>query len=172
MIERQWQRWIVRPYLRITGKLSPDAQGRLDDVLFATGSIAAEFELPATPKGPTGTIVDAAGIEVDTSLAPNVIAMVDAAAADGITLAGSGWRSNETQRRLRMDNGCPDVDFSPASTCQVPTAIPGTSNHETGLAIDFDLGDPLVFDWLAGNAARFGFHNLPSEPWHWSVDGR
>ncbi|MDP9072547.1 MAG: hypothetical protein M3N68_14935 [Actinomycetota bacterium] len=27
------------------------------------------------------------------------------------------------------------------------------------------------FQWLAGNASRFGFYNLPSEPWHWSVNG-
>lgn len=26
--------------------------------------------------------------------------------------------------------------------------------------------------WLHANAGRFGFVNLPSEPWHWSVDGR
>ena len=25
--------------------------------------------------------------------------------------------------------------------------------------------------WLAGNAASFGFYNLPSEPWHWSTTG-
>jgi hypothetical protein len=24
---------------------------------------------------------------------------------------------------------------------------------------------------LADNASRFGFFNLPSEPWHWSVNG-
>lgn len=29
-----------------------------------------------------------------------------------------------------------------------------------------------AFRWLRANAEGFGFYNLPSEPWHWSVDGR
>ena len=28
-----------------------------------------------------------------------------------------------------------------------------------------------AFSWLADNAERFGFYNLPSEPWHWSTTG-
>ena len=50
--------------------------------------------------------------------------------------------------------------------------------HEQGLAIDFTAGGDLIrsrshpaFLWLAGNAERFGFYNLPSEPWHWSTTG-
>jgi D-alanyl-D-alanine carboxypeptidase len=50
--------------------------------------------------------------------------------------------------------------------------------HERGLAIDFTYNGALIhsrsnagFRWLAGNAPRFGFANLPSEPWHWSVNG-
>jgi D-alanyl-D-alanine carboxypeptidase len=51
--------------------------------------------------------------------------------------------------------------------------------HEKGLAVDFtgpggDLvrtRDSPTFQWLAANAARFGFYNLPSEPWHWSTTG-
>ena len=27
------------------------------------------------------------------------------------------------------------------------------------------------FQWLRANAGRFGFRNLPSEPWHWSTNG-
>ena len=50
--------------------------------------------------------------------------------------------------------------------------------HEQGLAIDFTHGGSLIssrssaaFQWLAANAGRFGFRNLPSEPWHWSTNG-
>jgi D-alanyl-D-alanine carboxypeptidase len=28
-----------------------------------------------------------------------------------------------------------------------------------------------AFKWLAAYAARYGFVNLPSEPWHWSITG-
>ena len=46
--------------------------------------------------------------------------------------------------------------------------------HERGLAIDFAncrTHDTRAFRWLDANAARFGFKNLPSEPWHWSTNG-
>ena len=45
-------------------------------------------------------------------------------------------------------------------------------------AIDFHIDgrvitrDSEVFQWLSDNAADFGLFNLPSEAWHWSVDGR
>jgi len=56
-------------------------------------------------------------------------------------------------------------------------ATPGFSNHQMGLAIDFQLGsnngatrpgDP-VYDWLVANAASFSFQKLDSESWHWEV---
>ena len=50
-------------------------------------------------------------------------------------------------------------------------ARPGTSNHESGQAIDFaNVGN--AWAWLKRNASRFGFHNFPPEPWHYSLDGR
>jgi LAS superfamily LD-carboxypeptidase LdcB len=67
----------------------------------------------------------------------------------------------------------------PASQCRPPTARPGTSQHEKGLAIDFTYNGRLIrsrssagYQWLAANAAAYGFKNLPSEPWHWSTTGR
>ncbi len=109
-------------------------------------------------------------IHVDASIQPQVDQMVADAAADGVTLTGVGWRSHGTQIELRTVNGCPDTWTSSPSTCDVPTAIPGTSLHEQGLAIDFDM-TPGVFDWLQAHAAAYGLHNLPSEPWHWSTTG-
>jgi len=48
-----------------------------------------------------------------------------------------------------------------------PTAaIPGTSNHGLGTAIDIAL-TPSVTAWLAPNASRYGFaFDVPGEPWH------
>ena len=46
--------------------------------------------------------------------------------------------------------------------------------HERGLAIDFDncsYRSSACYLWLAGNASWYGFYNLPSEPWHWSING-
>ncbi|KAA0233789.1 MAG: hypothetical protein EDR02_11875 [Actinobacteria bacterium] len=114
-------------------------------------------------------IVNVRGIQVHESIAAQTEAMLAAAAADGIILTGSGWRSSQRQAELRVINGCPDVYDAPASACRVPTARPGQSNHERGLAIDFDSCD--WNGWLFANAGRYGFSNLPSECWHWSVDG-
>ncbi len=51
--------------------------------------------------------------------------------------------------------------------------------HEQGRAIDFTSNGSLIrsrsnraFVWLSANAARYGLYNLPSEPWHWSTNGR
>jgi D-alanyl-D-alanine carboxypeptidase len=46
-------------------------------------------------------------------------------------------------------------------------AVPGTSPHGWGMAIDVDV-TPGGLAWLRANAARFGFvENVPREPWHW-----
>ncbi|MCB9372765.1 MAG: D-alanyl-D-alanine carboxypeptidase family protein [Microthrixaceae bacterium] len=122
----------------------------------------------------SGSTVTVGGITVDASIAGQVEAMLNAARGDGLVLTGSGWRSNTRQIQLRTINGCPDVWTSSPSSCRVPTAIPGTSMHERGLAIDFDncsYRSSACYLWLAGNASRYGFYNLPSEPWHWSING-
>jgi zinc D-Ala-D-Ala carboxypeptidase len=28
------------------------------------------------------------------------------------------------------------------------------------------------YRWIVVYAASYGFYNLPSEPWHWSINGR
>ncbi|GIJ51216.1 hypothetical protein Val02_81020 [Virgisporangium aliadipatigenens] len=47
-------------------------------------------------------------------------------------------------------------------------AVPGTSDHGWGMAVDLDLGDRAQA-WMQANAARFGFRaDTPREPWHWA----
>jgi LAS superfamily LD-carboxypeptidase LdcB len=47
-------------------------------------------------------------------------------------------------------------------------AVPGTSNHNLGIAIDIKDSSGARLEWLAKNATSFGFswEVLPSEPWH------
>lgn len=118
------------------------------------------------------------GITVHATLAPRLAELLASARADGVLLAGWGWRSTQTQIELRSRNGCPDIYSASPSTCRVPTAIPGRSMHEQGLAVDFTSDgasitsrNDLAYRWLARNAADHGLYNLPSEPWHWSVNG-
>lgn len=109
-------------------------------------------------------------ITVDSSIGSNVQALLDASPSS-IALCGWGWRSSEQQRQLWYEHNC-DVQ------CTVPTAPPGSSMHERGLAIDFTSNGQTIqsrshpaFEWLSANASSYGLYNLPSEPWHWSTNG-
>jgi hypothetical protein len=126
------------------------------------------------PGGGPLELVTVGGITVAAHVAPFLSELLAAAAADGLALSGSGYRPMQRQIELRTINGCPDVWTAPASSCRVPTAIPGRSMHEKGEAVDFDncsARSSRCFTWLDANAAGFGFYNLPSEPWHWSTTG-
>ncbi len=129
-----------------------------------------------------GEIVSVRGIRVHNSISGKVDSMLGAAAAAGINLSGGGYRSAEAQIQTRRNN-CGTSNYAiyqmPSSQCRPPTARPGSSQHERGLAIDFTYNGSLIrsrnnagYRWLAANAASYGFYNLPSEPWHWSTTGR
>src|SRR5690606_26997509 len=125
-------------------------------------------------------IVSVDGIRVHSSIAENLRAMLAAARADGIVLSGGGYRDPAGQIAVRRNN-CGTSHYAiyeaPSSSCRPPTARPGMSMHERGLAIDFTQnGSTLTrsssgYHWLKANAARYGLYNLPSEPWHWSTNG-
>ena len=128
----------------------------------------------------SGGIVSVGGIRIHQSMAGNLQALLSAAAADGIHLSGGGYRDPAGQIAVRRNN-CGSSNYAiyqmPASSCSPPTARPGTSMHEQGLAVDFTQGGSTLsrgssgFHWMQANAGRFGFRNLPSEPWHWSSNG-
>ena len=112
--------------------------------------------------------------------------MVDAAAAEGVTLLiVSGFRGIDYQARLirkKINAGQMISDILRVN------AAPGFSEHHTGRAVDIaTLGSrPLTeefeetdaFRWLRKNAARYGFSmSYPREnpfgfiyePWHWAL---
>jgi len=113
--------------------------------------------------------------------------MVDAAAADGVTLLiVSGFRGIDYQARLirkKLDAG------QVVSEILQVNAAPGFSEHHSGRAVDIatpgsrplteEFEDSDAFRWLAENGARFGFSmTYPRdnpfcfiyEPWHWACD--
>lgn len=164
------------------------------DIAAETNRLAEELARKAAPPrtssgggGPTGSpvgsseIVSVRGIQVHQSIVGKVEDMLASASADGISLSGGGYRSSDAQIAVRRSN-CGSSEYAiwqmPPSQCSPPTARPGSSQHERGLAIDFSSNGSLIrsrsndgFKWLAANASSYGFHNLPSEPWHWSVNG-
>jgi LAS superfamily LD-carboxypeptidase LdcB len=127
------------------------------------------------------TVTKVGPFVVATSIAANVRAMLDASAAAGFVLGGSGYRDSARQIELRIAHCGPtdyDIWEKPSSQCSPPTARPGRSMHERGLALDITCSGSLItsrsspcFFWLAVYASDFGLYNLPSEPWHWSTTG-
>ena len=75
-------------------------------------------------------------IKVAGSIAGNVQALLDAAAAQGVSLcASSGWRSPESQielRRLHCGTSNYAIYYMPSSQCNPPTARPGSSMRPNG----------------------------------------
>ena len=120
------------------------------------------------------------GITVASSIAGQLASLLDAASAAGFELGGSGYRDSSGQIELRRQN-CGTSDYAiyqmPPEQCSPATAIPGRSKHEQGLAIDFTINGHTLrssdgaYGWMMANAGRFGFVNLPGEPWHFSAGG-
>ncbi|HEU5151632.1 MAG TPA: M15 family metallopeptidase [Iamia sp.] len=143
----------------------------------ATTSTTPGATVP-TPALTTVACPAGGSITVASGIATNVRNLLAAARADKLNLCGSAYRDSSRQVELRKQNcGTSRYDIweKPASQCSPPTAIPGTSMHEKGMAIDFascSTRTTACYRWLAANASRFGLRNLPSEPWHWSTNGR
>jgi len=136
---------------------------------------------PTSPVSSSEIVNVGSGIWVHSSIADNIRRLLADAAADGVPLAGGGYRDPAGQIRVRMNN-CGTSNYAiyemPASSCRPPTARPGTSMHERGLAIDFTFNGSIIgrrsgaaWNWLSANASNYGLKNLPSEPWHWSTNG-
>ncbi|MDW3179467.1 MAG: M15 family metallopeptidase [Acidimicrobiia bacterium] len=118
-------------------------------------------------------------IEVHEEIAEQTRALFDTAFDAGIDLGGWGYRPIQLQIELRAAH-CGGTEYDiwhkPVFECAPPTARPGFSKHEQGRAIDFTLHgtsikskDNAAFRWLTEHAPQYGFVNLESEPWHWSI---
>lgn len=135
-----------------------------------------------TAKGNVLRLCAVNGIVVNASISARIDVLVRAAKAYGLNLTGGGFRTKASQIILRRAH-CGPTDFDifkkPSGLCSPDTAIPGESQHEQGLAVDFVCNGRSIsshaspcYIWLARNAEPLiGFLNLPSEPWHWSVNG-
>jgi len=134
------------------------------------------------PEGIVTITTSGGTFPVCKTFSSNLKNMVDTAWAEGYKIHGFGFRSKDKQVELRKQNcgGSTNYDVyeKPSGKCKPPTAIPGTSMHESGLAFDLTCSgltiraqDNRCFVWLKANAGKYGLKNLQSEPWHWSTDG-
>jgi len=111
-------------------------------------------------------------------------AMVEAAKADKVELkptsSGDTYRTYDSQlaafkqRYTTTPNGNATRTFEGKKWYKkdpkfASLAAPGTSQHNSGLAIDVhSAGEPKRLNWLIANVRKFGFswEVVPEEPWH------
>lgn len=155
--------------------------------------LGIDQEIPGNK--PPLTQLPGSGVYINSIIAPYWQQLASAARADGYVIRvgpGGGYRSYEAQIEARKRNGCPDIFYAPSDQCAIPTSRPGESNHQSGLALDLDLGGSTAgsLTWLRNHAHDYGFYAFFSrnktwaemneaerdrtrqEPWHWSIDGR
>ena len=106
------------------------------------------------------------GKMVIKEVAAYVQPMIAAANRESVDLqVTSGFRTMEDQQTL--------YDEYRAGTGNL-AAEPGKSNHQNGIAIDFNVSSQSgrVFEWLTKNAWRYGFiRTVSRERWHWEYWG-
>lgn len=90
--------------------------------------------------------------------------MRDAAAADGVDIGVTdSYRPYEEQVDLVRRKGL----YSQGGLA----AVPGTSPHGWGMALDVDVSSAGLA-WMREHAAEYGWvENVPREPWHWEYHG-
>ena len=130
-------------------------------------------------------LVSRAGLMLRSAAAEALEEMAAAARAEGITLiASSAYRSFEYQAGL-YDRNVREMGQEAADR---ESARPGTSQHQTGLALDFgSIDDSFALSaaglWMAANASRFGWSlSYPEgyeeltgyrwESWHYRYVGK
>jgi D-alanyl-D-alanine carboxypeptidase len=173
--QREAQVALQAAMVRAAAKAKADAAAAARAPVDASGSAGAGSAGLSTVACPGG-----GSITVSSSIAGNVRSLLAAASSAGLNMCGGGYRDPAEQVALRRAH-CGSSNYAiydaPASACSPPTAKPGSSKHEQGLAIDFTAGGSTIgggsayFSWLSAHAGAYGLKNLPSEPWHWSVDG-
>lgn len=163
---------------------------KTNDELARQAALAAARQRSTASSASTGSIrypsadqiVQVQGFWVHQDIADNLNRLLNDAQAAGISFGGWGYRDHQRQIELRRSH-CGSSEYAiwqmSSSSCRPPTARPGYSQHEQGKAIDFTYNGRSIstrsspgYKWLAANASNYGLYNLPSEPWHWSVNGR
>lgn len=133
------------------------------------------------------------GERVDSGIYPDLQKMFDDMRAEGIyPVVGEGYRTGDKQRRLLEDKirAFENEGYSHKKSEAMAkewVAVPGTSEHELGLAVDINADkeksdNQEVYDWLYENAYKYGFilrypfskspiTGIDYEPWHYRYVG-
>ncbi len=131
--------------------------------------------------------------QIDKDIWPYMRAMIETAWKDGVKLyMWSPYRSYDTQNMLYQNQvkRCMDKGLDRAAAeAEAATVVarPGTSEHHTGLACDFNMAsdefeNTEMYRWMTENAEKFGFimryskekqpiTGVIHESWHWRFVG-
>ena len=135
------------------------------------------------------------GQDVDSRIYPTLQQMFDDARAQGILpIVRSSYRTHEDQQKMMDDKiseyigqGMSKEDAEKEAKLWV--AIPGTSEHEIGIAVDISTADweqqdaNVVWEWLNEHCYEYGFiqrypdakvdiTGINTEPWHYRYVGK
>ncbi|MCL1840085.1 M15 family metallopeptidase [Candidatus Saccharibacteria bacterium] len=140
-------------------------------------------------------IPSVSNVMVNSNMAASFDAMGNAAKAAGITLThAGGFRSfdtalngcnatkNNAAKRAEVEAQRRNGRIYPRGNCgnSVSYAWPGYSNHQAGVAIDFEIQcnftmnsdcNTPMYQWIKANAGKFGLKRNSGEYWHYSPDG-
>lgn len=131
-----------------------------------------------TAKGNVIRLCKVGDFTVNAPISARVQRLIDYSARDGITLHGSAFRTADQQISLRKQN-CGTSHYAiyemPSSQCSPNTAIPGTSKHEQGNALDVsNVGGygTRTFQIINKHAAKPDvklYNYVAGEFWHWDI---
>jgi zinc D-Ala-D-Ala carboxypeptidase len=104
--------------------------------------------------------------QLDPELLSALRTAAKAAADDGVQFyVDSGWRSRKYQEQLFREAV---AKYASAEQAARWVALPGTSAHEAGRAVD--LGPSRATAWLFQHGARYGLCQIyGNEPWHYEL---
>ncbi len=144
-----------------------------------------------------GTIKE--NMQCDERIIPDLLAMLQAAKDDGVSLLiCSPYRNQDRQEwlfdkkiKLYMEQGYSYMEAY--KTASQTVTIPGASEHQIGLSLDFfssdytllneGFGDTEAGKWLAEHSCEYGFilrypdgkeyiTSIEYEPWHFRYVGK
>jgi len=171
--------------------LDPDYSRLL--LVNANNPLSADFNHNVDMASLDNTYINGSLRQVDKDMYPYLVAMLDAARNDGVWMCVcSPYRSYNVQNRLfrnkvtRVINAGTPADEAEAVAAR-SVARPGTSEHQTGLAVDINTASSVfesqpAFKWLKEHGEEYGFilrypkdkmdvTGIIYEPWHWRFVG-
>lgn len=182
-----------KPSTVVRGKYTLDAEFSKLLVVNAQNPLPEDYDYEGNLATVEQKYINGSLRQIDKDILPYMLAMIEAAWSDGVKLyIWSPYRSYSTQNMLfeNQVKRCMDKGLDRASAEEEAATVvarPGTSEHHTGLACDFNMASDAfeeteMFRWMCENAEDYGFimryskdkqdiTGVIHESWHWRFVG-